>query len=444
MDRLAMKSARVLSLGERYHESAMKSLRECKSSSERLNASHTKLDIVGKQLRAQVHVVRQLEAKVVSRSAHLQAHANQLVEQETHLLSLLDRVFDQLKAVKLDAALVSASEQSKEAAEEENEQENERARKREKGDAATLFDFVDLESVSELKANAFNHVESLRRLCAIAGRLEAGSRQVCAERASDALVDELLRPIDYRIDESATPIARQQMTDLAEIRRQLTSIASLHDRVEHLASETSVDASKVASFGDFERSVVEKLRAAVTVINERTQSIRQSAADVDERALRYRRAFEMAAKLYGALEQCALPLKNALLELEALAARFDEIQIRGRFIFEELTNLVAWYEKFQLAYAEMLVEVERRHRFHRAQQRVVDAYAAELDRLARDEHDARRHFHIEHGRFLPPDMCPAIHEPPTLCRVLPARIQSNLPLVCLSGSGGEQHDGDES
>jgi len=58
---------------------------------------------------------------------------------------------------------------------------------------------------------------------------------------------------------------------------------------------------------------------------------------------------------------------------------FEEKRGEVSFLFEELTNLTAWYELFATAYEELLVEIERRHSEHKRIEEMVLAYQKELN-----------------------------------------------------------------
>ncbi|KAF2732349.1 hypothetical protein EJ04DRAFT_566038 [Polyplosphaeria fusca] len=71
-----------------------------------------------------------------------------------------------------------------------------------------------------------------------------------------------------------------------------------------------------------------------------------------------------------------------------------------------------FYERFDLAYAELLVEIASRRRRHEKAKRKVEEAQRELDRLHAEDERAREHFTIAQGDFLPLDIWPGLRDPP--------------------------------
>jgi autophagy-related protein 17 len=79
---------------------------------------------------------------------------------------------------------------------------------------------------------------------------------------------------------------------------------------------------------------------------------------------------------------------------------------------EEWDNQRAFYERFDLAYAELLVEISaRRRRYEKARRRAEDAQR-ELDRLHGEDERCREMFTLAQGDFLPLDIWPGLREKP--------------------------------
>jgi autophagy-related protein 17 len=79
---------------------------------------------------------------------------------------------------------------------------------------------------------------------------------------------------------------------------------------------------------------------------------------------------------------------------------------------EEWENQREFYERFDLAYAELLVEVSSRRRRHEKAKRKAEEAQKELDRLRIEDERAREQFTLAQGDFLPLDIWPGLRDPP--------------------------------
>lgn len=79
---------------------------------------------------------------------------------------------------------------------------------------------------------------------------------------------------------------------------------------------------------------------------------------------------------------------------------------------EEWENQRDFYERFDLAYAELLVEISSRRRRHEKAKRKAEEAQKELDRLHAEDIRARDQFTLAQGDFLPLDIWPGLRDPP--------------------------------
>jgi autophagy-related protein 17 len=79
---------------------------------------------------------------------------------------------------------------------------------------------------------------------------------------------------------------------------------------------------------------------------------------------------------------------------------------------EEWENQREFYERFDLAYAELLVEISSRRRRHEKAKRKAEDAQKELDRLHAEDERAREQFTLAQGDFLPLDIWPGLRDPP--------------------------------
>lgn len=98
---------------------------------------------------------------------------------------------------------------------------------------------------------------------------------------------------------------------------------------------------------------------------------------------------------------------------------------------EEWENQRDFYERFDLAYAELLVEISSRRRRHEKTKRKAEEAQKELDRFHAEDERAREQFARAQGDFLPLDIWPGLRDPPR---------QYEVRAVAVSGDA----DGEES
>jgi autophagy-related protein 17 len=79
---------------------------------------------------------------------------------------------------------------------------------------------------------------------------------------------------------------------------------------------------------------------------------------------------------------------------------------------EEWENQREFYERFDLAYAELLVEISSRRRRHEKAKKRAEEAQRDLDRLHAEDERAREHFTLAQGDFLPLDIWPGLRDPP--------------------------------
>ncbi|KAF2868111.1 autophagy-related protein 17 [Massariosphaeria phaeospora] len=79
---------------------------------------------------------------------------------------------------------------------------------------------------------------------------------------------------------------------------------------------------------------------------------------------------------------------------------------------EEWENQREFYARFDLAYAELLVEISSRRRRHDKAKRKAEEAQKELNRLYAEDERAREQFTVTQGDFLPLDIWPGLRDPP--------------------------------
>ena len=92
---------------------------------------------------------------------------------------------------------------------------------------------------------------------------------------------------------------------------------------------------------------------------------------------------------------------------------------------DEWENQREFYERFDLAYAELLVEIASRRRRHDKAKRKAEEAQRELDRLHVEDERAREQFTLAQGDFLPLDIWPGLRDPPRQYQVRVVPVARN-------------------
>ncbi|KNG48153.1 kinase activator [Stemphylium lycopersici] len=110
---------------------------------------------------------------------------------------------------------------------------------------------------------------------------------------------------------------------------------------------------------------------------------------------------------------------------------------------DEWENQRDFYERFDLAYAELLVEISSRRRRHEKAKRKAEEAQKELDRLRLEDERAREQFTLAQGDFLPLDIWPGLRDPPRQyeVRVVPSATETQHDNLQGGDEWGEDQEG---
>lgn len=399
-------SQQALQAGQGYYGQAHHSHEICQSYCGKLDSAHTKLEVVSRELNKQLQLISQLVAQLRGRNVYLMSSLEALRNSDEQILRALSDVFRKLSEKTVEANIAPNK---------------------------TLFDYVDTDSVEGLKAQALQEMQELKNIQDHSHRIlqtiESNYERL-VQNTKEATVT-----VDYR-PAFATERLSQQMSEISAMSSILSAISSQHDRINQLYSPR--DNNRSIHDPSFLDRADSELTALVTRMFETLQRIQAITTDVDNRTQRYGVAFKNSVKLLTALETFGLEAKNRLMELGNLETSFEERKEGAKFVFEELSNLVTWYDLFYTAYIELLFEIDRRHKEQKRQQELLESYQRELDALWKGETEKRDTFFEFYGRYLPQSLCPVIMEPAAQHRIIPDRIPSELPL--LHGMNGHNNN----
>jgi len=220
----------------------------------------------------------------------------------------------------------------------------------------------------------------------------------------------------------------------------LDSISAQHNRISSSVNNSAHTLTTFASSSSLSLSSVsgaamglnfdnELLGAQVSQIYDGLQRVQHISKELDAAFQSHSSAFKNSVILLEALDKFGNEARAKVTELDELELAFEDRKQGARFLFEELSNLIAWYELFFTAYDELLLEIRRRHQELQRQQEMVNQLQAQLDSAWTREVHEREHFLEFHGRYLPRSLCPAIVEPLMRRQIVPTVVTSELPVL---------------
>jgi hypothetical protein len=127
----------------------------------------------------------------------------------------------------------------------------------------------------------------------------------------------------------------------------------------------------------------EELPSQLSKMYDCLQRVQGISQQVDKRIQAINNAYQGLIRVTASLERFGVEVKNRVQELSKIEVAFKEHQESAALIFEELSNLITWYELFYTAYDELLHEITRRHQEAKRQQEIVATYRRELEELHR-------------------------------------------------------------
>ncbi|KAF2655657.1 hypothetical protein K491DRAFT_598440 [Lophiostoma macrostomum CBS 122681] len=234
--------------------------------------------------------------------------------------------------------------------------------------------YHDLEGHAKEAAQAFQSLVRHYDLCVTALRHTEGGSAAATQATGDA-------PVPSSDDFSAPP---EPMTE-EERQEMLTVLVKDAAEVEDVVSEIRERGSEMTFLLSHVETHITHLRNEDTALNSILRMISNIAAEVKSH-IATSRSFHASW-----LEDTRPTLLTGI---------------------EEWESQREFYERFDLAYAELLVEIASRRRRHDKAKRKAEEAHKELERLRIDDERAREHFTVAQGDFLPLDIWPGLRDPP--------------------------------
>jgi autophagy-related protein 17 len=234
--------------------------------------------------------------------------------------------------------------------------------------------YQDLEAHAKEAAQAFQSLVQHYDLCVTALRHTEGGSAAATEATGDAPV--------HSADEFAAP--PEPMSE--EERQEMVAVlAKDAHEVEDVVTEIRERGSEMTALVTHIENHINHLRNEASALSSILQMISQITGEVKSH-IATSRSFHASW-----LDDTRPALLNGI---------------------EEWENQRDFYERFDLAYAELLVEISARRRRHDKAKRKAEEAQKELDRLHAEDERAREQFTLAQGDFLPLDIWPGLRDPP--------------------------------
>ncbi|CAI6311390.1 unnamed protein product [Periconia digitata] len=158
----------------------------------------------------------------------------------------------------------------------------------------------------------------------------------------------------------------------------------------------------------------------VSEIRDRGSEMSFLLSQVDSHITQLRNEDSALGSILKMISRVMTEVKSHILTARSFHGHWLE-DTRPNFLsgIEEWESQRDFYERFDQAYAELLVEISSRRRRHDKAKRKAEEAQKELDRLHAEDERAREQFALTQGDFLPLDIWPGLQDPPRRYEVRP-------------------------
>eukprot|EP01028_Stygiella_incarcerata_P004486 TRINITY_DN1988_c0_g1_i3.p1 TRINITY_DN1988_c0_g1~~TRINITY_DN1988_c0_g1_i3.p1 ORF type:complete len:435 (+),score=128.33 TRINITY_DN1988_c0_g1_i3:132-1436(+) len=387
----------------KLHETSQNVIRDTQNECNRLDEAHKKVFELRIMLRKQGEVLASILSYLKSKHREMLEEIVTARIQGEDSLRELELILERLSGVPLHRSFMDDIESSMK-------------------DATSLYDFVNVEGVADLRKRSFDQIQLLQSkqsdLALSLDPLEAFLHEIILTLRSDDVAED--RRIHF---ETHAWTVKQQMLsmDLAE---SLQLITRWLNQVRHWEksigpSSTITDSTIQKELDTMERGVSEVSKEMPRLESMGTEIV-DTLKRVSARLKDYGEVFKELIGAYEKSESLGTTLREKVMEAEELSKHLqseDTMITHALETFQEVDDLVQWYRHFLFAYDELPLELERRQRERNRMRVMIENMQKKLDDLHVKEEKIRFQFQDQFGRFLPSQICPFLQIPPERCKV---------------------------
>ncbi|CAG8667499.1 7889_t:CDS:10, partial [Dentiscutata heterogama] len=385
-----------LKVGEKLCHKADTFVKECRNDIENIEIIYPKLRFIWSELGVQVQTVQKLKKIAAKQNGILQEFYANKEQELSIIIDKLDNTLESLRHKHVDPAIRENAIAIERAIARENNSnilgdlekgiEFDLKNKKDSGEKAYLYDYVEEQSIQDLKVKTQEEQKQL----------------------DEMILNNSISPEKSGIDLSREKFIalEQEANSMAET---LVSLARNYDQVSAAlkACQLHADASL-----NLDISVLEKdtglLQPIVQELQEGLQYIESLSEEVRAINRFYCASYDEANKLFSELDNFGSSFESFSNTIKELEADFEKSNVIVDRLLDELLNLNMVYEEFSRAYDHMIIEIDRRHRIKEQHEKLLEDYSNKLEALYLDESRQRDLFFQNHGRYLPIDLCPPI------------------------------------
>lgn len=156
-----------------------------------------------------------------------------------------------------------------------------------------------------------------------------------------------------------------------------------------------------------------QVEGVVTEIRERGAEMEFLLSQIENHMNHLRNEASALSSILQMLSQITREVRNHIATSRGFHASWlDDTRPTLLNGIEEWENQREFYERFDLAYAELLVEISSRRRRHEKAKRKAEEAQKELDRLTKEDEKSREQFALAQGDYLPLDIWPGLRDKP--------------------------------
>ncbi|CAJ0876271.1 15106_t:CDS:10, partial [Entrophospora sp. SA101] len=371
-------SKKALQVGENLCSKADNLVKECKTDVENIEQLYPKLKFIWNELVVQLKTIDKFRLVAVKQNGIFGQFYSNKEQELIMIVEELEHTLEQLRGKQVDSAIrENAILMENQAFIRDNnssggigsivldvigEKDNNNLDQKKR---MTLYEYIDEHGVHELKTKTqdeqfFNSSKSI--LDEISTQLER--------------LREMYESNTISLEESGVEFSYEK--------------SNIQERETHSMAETLVS---IARHYDQD---TDELPTILDDLQEGLQMIESTSEEVHIRNQIYQSSYEEALKLFSELEKFTTKMEN-------LSNKMKELEVVDKYL-EELWNLNSWYKEFSLAYDQLIMEIDRRHRVKEQHERLAEEFLTKLDGLYAEEQQQRDIFFQNHGRYLPEDL----------------------------------------
>nr|CAG8505090.1 13917_t:CDS:10 [Entrophospora candida] len=165
------------------------------------------------------------------------------------------------------------------------------------------------------------------------------------------------------LDEISTQLERlREMYESNTISLEESGVEFSYEKSNIQERETHSMAETLVSIARHYDQDTDELPTILDDLQEGLQMIESTSEEVHIRNQIYQSSYEEALKLFSELEKFTTKMENLSNKMKELEMEFEKSsQVVDKYL-EELWNLNSWYKEFSLAYDQLIMEIDRRHR----------------------------------------------------------------------------------